>query len=304
LRAAERECLELAERQHGLASRAQLLAHGMSPDQIHRRVSSGAWTRVRSGVYRLGPVAESYLQRLAAAVLWFGEDAVLSHESAAMLWRLPGFAEEVEVSVGSRSHWKASGMRVHAAPDLLSADIVWRSGLKLTSAARTLFDLAERCSDDELAVAMDDALHRGLVTLGQLKRVWVRLGRRGRAGSVRFSRVLEERTPHAASGESPPETILRRMIQRAGLPAPTPQHVVWLGKSYRIDLAYPKERVAVEVQSEKFHGGRFAVRNDSVRFRRLVRDGWTVLPVTPTEIEEGAGELLEALADELRQGAA
>jgi hypothetical protein len=147
VRAAERECLELAEGQHGLASRAQLLAHGMSPDQIDRRVRLGVWTRVRSGVYRLGPVAESYLQRLSAAVLWFG---------------LPGFAEEVEISVGSRSHWKAPGMRVHAAPDLISSDITRRAALKLTSAARTLFDLAERCSDDELAVAMDDALHRGL----------------------------------------------------------------------------------------------------------------------------------------------
>jgi hypothetical protein len=304
MRAAERECLELAEGQHGLASRAQLLARGMSPDQIDRRVRSGLWVRVRAGVYRLGPVAESYLQRLTAAVLWFGEDAVLSHESAAMLWRLPGFAEEVEISVGSRSHWKAPGMRVHAAPDLTSSDIAGRAAFKLTSAARTLFDLAERCSDDELAVAMDDALHRGLVTLGQLRRVWVRLGRRGRAGSARFARVLAERTPHVASGESRPETILRRIIERAGLPSPVPQHVLWLGKRSRIDLAYPRQRVAIEVQSDRFHHDRFAVRRDTVRFRRLVRQGWTVLPVTPTEVEEGAGELLEALADELRKGAA
>jgi hypothetical protein len=303
VRAAERECLELAESQHGLANRAQMLAFGMSADQIDRRARSGAWKRLRPGVYRLGPVAESFAQKVASAVLWFGEDAVVSHESAAMLWRLPGYAEEIEISAGSRSHWKAPGMRIHAAPDLTAADVVMKGRFKVTSAARTLFDLADRSSDDELAVAMDDALHRGLVSVGALRRVWVRLGRRGRAGSARFGRVLAERAPHSASGESRPETLMRRLIERAGLPAPVPQHVVWLGKRRRIDLAYPKERIAIEVQSDQWHGGRFPVREDTVRFRRLVRQGWTVLPVTPTEIEDGAGELLEDLAYELRAAA-
>ena len=128
-----------------------MLALGMSADQIDRRARSGAWKRLRPGVYRLGPVAESFAQKVAAAVLWFGEDAVVSHESAAMLWRLPGYAEEIEISAGSRSHWKAPGMRIHAAPDLTAADVVMKGPFKVTSAARTLFDLADRSSDDELA---------------------------------------------------------------------------------------------------------------------------------------------------------
>jgi len=79
----------LGRRQHGHVTRAQLLALGLSSRAISRRIESGELVVVHAGVYAVGYVRTDPLARAAAAVLACGEDAVLSHASAAALWRNP-----------------------------------------------------------------------------------------------------------------------------------------------------------------------------------------------------------------------
>lgn len=76
----------LAVRQHGHVTRAQLLALGLSSRAISRRIESGELVVVHAGVYAVGYVRTDPLARAAAAVLACGEDALLSHASAAALW--------------------------------------------------------------------------------------------------------------------------------------------------------------------------------------------------------------------------
>src|SRR4051812_7792590 len=76
----------LASRQHGVVSRIQLLRAGVTPDEIRRRVRSGALLRVHRGVYRVGHRAPSVEARYLAAVLACGDEARLSGRAAAHLF--------------------------------------------------------------------------------------------------------------------------------------------------------------------------------------------------------------------------
>jgi predicted transcriptional regulator of viral defense system len=75
----------IASRQHGVVTRSQLLAAGISARSIEKRLDKGSLIRVHRGVYRVGHVAPSLEADYMAAVLACGERAVLSGRAAARL---------------------------------------------------------------------------------------------------------------------------------------------------------------------------------------------------------------------------
>lgn len=79
---------ELAERQHGVVARWQLLARGIGHDAVAARVRNGRLIPVARGVYAVGRRAVGDEARWMTGVLRVGRDAVLSHRSAAALWAL------------------------------------------------------------------------------------------------------------------------------------------------------------------------------------------------------------------------
>src|SRR5919108_4129548 len=78
--------LAIAERQHGVVARAQLLDLGFHPQAIKHRVAKGSLHPVGRGVYALGRPQLTRHGRWMAAVLSCGSAAALSHYSAAALW--------------------------------------------------------------------------------------------------------------------------------------------------------------------------------------------------------------------------
>src|SRR3954452_21399817 len=79
---------KIAVRQHGVITLRQLEAAGLSKRAAAGRVRSGRLHRLHRGVYAVGHRAPSHHARWMAAVLACGEGAVLSHGSAAALWKL------------------------------------------------------------------------------------------------------------------------------------------------------------------------------------------------------------------------
>lgn len=95
----DRWVAELAKQQHGVVARVQLLGLGLSRRAIGLRVERGLLHEVFFGVYVFGARRISKKGRWMAAVLASGEGAVLSHRSAARVWRLlPPGAEVIEVT--------------------------------------------------------------------------------------------------------------------------------------------------------------------------------------------------------------
>jgi hypothetical protein len=81
----DRVIRQLAERQHGVVSRAQLLHAQFHPAFIGRAVRAGRLVPLFRGVYAVGHTALRREGWCMAALLACGDSAVLSHRSAASL---------------------------------------------------------------------------------------------------------------------------------------------------------------------------------------------------------------------------
>ena len=81
-------CHELAQLQAGVISRRQALDKGMSPDEINWRLRSGRWQVLQYGVYSTFTGPPTREATLWAAVHRAGSGAVLSHQTAAELFKL------------------------------------------------------------------------------------------------------------------------------------------------------------------------------------------------------------------------
>jgi very-short-patch-repair endonuclease len=91
-----------------------------------------------------------------------------------------------------------------------------------------------------------------------------------------------------------------RAIVLSGSPEPVPQHWVTLGtRRYRIDLAYPEFKVAIEVDAWDAHRSRTAFDRDRVRENDLVVAGWRVLRFTSNSPPSAIGTTVAAALDPL-----
>ena len=118
-------------------------------------------------------------------------------------------------------------------------------------------------------------------------------------GVIQLRQLIE--IAHALS-ESPGESATRLVIIDAGLPAPELQHWVTVNgvPTYRLDLAYPAHRVAVEYDGREFHDSPEQRARDAARRRWLREHGWTVIVVTKDDLASGSSRWLDLLARELR----
>ncbi|HEX8977491.1 MAG TPA: type IV toxin-antitoxin system AbiEi family antitoxin domain-containing protein [Solirubrobacteraceae bacterium] len=133
-----------ATRNYGLVTRAQLLAAGCTAKTIEYWLKSGRLIRAHRTVYWLGYVRPDPLARAAAAVLGGGPHAALSHGSAAVLWGMGRrWPDQPEITI-IRGDRRPPGVRVHRSHTMTGGDLRRHLGIRATSPARTLLDIAPR----------------------------------------------------------------------------------------------------------------------------------------------------------------
>jgi hypothetical protein len=149
----DRRIAAIAALQRGLVSRPQLLAAGIGSASIGRMLERGSlWPR-HHGVYSVGCSIEVPFARETAALLAVGPNAVLSHQSAALVW---GICRErcddapVDVLIGPRRRARRDGIAAHRTNRLERAEIRVYERLPVTSPARTLRDIAGTVTMREL----------------------------------------------------------------------------------------------------------------------------------------------------------
>jgi predicted transcriptional regulator of viral defense system len=149
----------IAGRQHGVISFQQLIAAGLDPPGIWRRVKAGRLHRIHRGVYAVGHRSLSHQGWWMAAVLACGDGAVLSHRSAAMHWgMLKPVAAAVDVTVpGNAGRSRRKGIRLHRSTSLTPKAATIRQGIATTTPARTILDLRRVLKRDELQRAIAQA---------------------------------------------------------------------------------------------------------------------------------------------------
>jgi predicted transcriptional regulator of viral defense system len=275
--------VELADTQHGVISRRQLLAAGLSARSIERRIEASRLHVLHSGVYALGIYRVSLRGRWMAAVLACGDNALLSHRSAAALWGLTRHGAgpvDVLAPVGRRK----KGVVIHQgrvdAADRESVD-----SIPVTSVARTLFDLAEVVDSQRLERAWEEADRLRLLELKEVERVLARgHGRR----ALKPIRALMEAALEPVRTRSPLEERFAIFCRKRGFP-PSVSNVTVLDRE--VDVLWPRERVIVELDGFKFHGHRAAFERDRTRDAALVVAGYRVLHLTHLRLDSEPDEI-------------
>lgn len=134
------EIWRLVHGQHGLITRRQLISRGLSDKAIRHRIAVGRLHPVYRGVYAVGRPGLTQEGRWMAAVLVCGRDALLSHLTAAQLWRLRAADREpLHVSVPMHLAKRIPSVAVHRRAGLFPAR---RSGIPVTDAVSALLDAA------------------------------------------------------------------------------------------------------------------------------------------------------------------
>lgn len=123
--------MRLMGKQYGVVSLEQAGRLGFSPDWVKRHVRLGDWVRVHRGVYRSRSAPRSWHQDLMAASLWAGSGGVVSHRSAASLWRLSGITQCDPELIMSRNVRPPRGVHLHYSRSLTGAPTssAWRDSL-------------------------------------------------------------------------------------------------------------------------------------------------------------------------------
>lgn len=273
--------LALAARQHGTFSRGQARACGFSDSQINRRLCAGEWLIIHRGVYLVAGAPLEWQARFMAGSL--ATEGVVSHRAAAAVWGFDGFVPGlVELTVPNSSRVRQPGLLVHRSLDYDLRDEETRRGFPVTGVGRLLVDLGLKVSIERQADAMDEAIRRRLITWPGIYQALVIHACRGRDGVGPTRSILDERygTKIPLSSWS---RGLERLLVSAGLPRPQLEYVITTEAGAfvaQVDGAYPDARLAIELQSKRYHLNESGFERDATRRNRIRRLGWTVLEVT------------------------
>lgn len=270
---------ELARRQHGVVSRRQLLALEFSKSAIDHRVERGRLHVVAHGVYAVGWPQLTQKRRWMAAVLSCGEDAVLSHRSAAALW---GIGDEmrgvVDISVIRRCELRRPGLRVRGRPSLSSKDIATVDGIPVTSVVQTLIDQATELTPRKLERAVNEADKRDLIDPEALRVVLD--DHVGEPGAKPLRRLLDKRTFRLSDSDL--EALFRPIAMEAGLPLPLTKEIV---NGWEVDFFFPDLGLVIETDGLRYHRTPSTQTRDARRDRAHALAGMTPLRFTHYEIK-------------------
>ena len=289
----DRIAIDLAVSQGGVITRQQVVELGFTPKQIRTRLDSSAWRLVKRGVYQLAEPRDRRDLMKTVLATWPG--AVVSHESAAQLHRFPFVeADGITVSHHSRTTHQFPNVEVRRNHDLDDWHVATVDGVRLTTVARTIVDLAADRSARHVGAILDRLVSDQKVDIFEVDAVLAATGRRGKPGTTVMRDVLEERIG-ADRSASELERRGRKVIAAAGLPRPVPEFPIPWTVNRRFDDAYPDRKIAIEWDSQRFHGQKASFEADRIRNRDATINGWVILRFTWEDVHLRPHQIADSL---------
>lgn len=283
--------------QDGVVTTGQALELGLDGRDVGRLRGRGALKRIRWGAYALRSDWDAWDDRarhlaLARAVsMQLGAPFTFSHLTAAVVHDLPlhrGDLSEVHVTRadGARLTKHQAGVWHHDGP---AGEVVEVGGLRVTSLARTAFDVARVVDLHAGVVTADAALARGIseeVLAGEADRAshWP-----GSAAARRVVQLADGRS------ESPGETLTRLALRAVGLPPDTLQLEVMTDQGLaRTDFGWVEHGVVGEFDGRIKYGRLLrpgqepsdVVVAERQRELAIERAGWKVVRFIWSEIRD------------------
>jgi very-short-patch-repair endonuclease len=277
---------------HGVVTRPELLAVGISSRQIDRRIKRGLLIPIHRGVFRVGHAAASLEARYLAAVKACGPGALLAGRAAAHLYRLlKGSPSLPEVLCLTQRRIDGVITRRTRHPD--PRDATTFRGIPATTIPRTLVDLAAVLDEDALARAVHEAEVRR-VKPGAVEAILAR--RHNWPGARKLRRVLWGEVPVSLSRL---ESSFIAAVRRARLPLPETNRRI---DDRYVDCHWPAQRLTVELDGYRYHGSRHAWESDRQREREARARGDEFRRYTWTDVDEESGPMLADLRSLLATG--
>jgi very-short-patch-repair endonuclease len=280
----------LADRQHGVVGREQLLAAGVGRGAIVRALDAGRLRPVFRGVYAVGHVALRREGWWMAALLACGEGSALSHRTAAQAWGLttgPTLPIDVTTSTDhGRKHRQITTHRMLLAP----FDALVRDNLRVTTPSRTIIDLAASLEGRALRDVVERAQDLRRFDPNDIRETLARAPRR--PGTRRLHDLITVLAPDEDNARSHLERLFLALARKARLPRPLCNHEIG---GRRRDFAWPDQRLVVETDGYRYHSSRQAKRRDNRRDRELTALGWRPVRFTYEEIAFEPAEIVKEL---------
>jgi hypothetical protein len=290
-----------ASRQWGVFTGAQARDAGLSHRQIHYRVRVKRWRREARGVFVLFGTQRTWQQRAMTACLAGPAGTVVSHLTAAAVYRLGRAPDEPHVTIPR----KANGERIRGAvvrrADLRSGDKAMIDRVPCTAPVRTVLDCSELLAYEELCDLVDSGLCRKLMQPSRLIRAaeaaWLSARGARRAGLGRLLEALEVWRSGAFPG-SPPEVKLQRRLKEWGFP-PARRQVEIRDRSGRVvakaDIGIVEWKLFIEYDSDEHHGPRYWIADDQRLDWVEAETGWRMVPVDRFDLRPSTSNLRERL---------
>jgi hypothetical protein len=275
------ELRALLLRQHGLLTRPQLLAEGLSPRAVDGRVYNGHLERVLCGVYRLPGAPVPVEQPAMAAVLRCRPEAALSGVVALALLSVEGCSPDVTPLV-----LVVPGRRVQNVGFDVWADGTWATDrayigdVPAVRATRALLDACAAADARSIARWTDSLRWRGLASVDRI--AWRARQLPGHSGARRFLQLEAQRL---FQQESFGERGLAEVL--AGV-EPQPEWGVWVATDIRVDALWADARLVIEYYGAEHHSREHDRAHDHARVARLRARGYHVEIVVAADLLDPA----------------
>lgn len=283
----------LASRQYEVFSRQQAFDLGASERFVARRLVDKWWIRQVPAVYALATSTGTWLRQCKVAELSVAGSA-LAGSSALAIHEVSGFRPgplELLVPINAPCRHPTAVVHRYAGAKLATVD-----GIRVTTVAQSLFDVAMVVSPRKLERGMDDALLTKKVTCGALaERLEFYDGSR-RPGLPKIRPLVLERLE---DGWVPPESELEAKLYEllAEMPglrvvrqAPFPWRAAAPG---RVDALLPDHRLIIEADGRRWHTRMKDFDRDERRTNEATARGWATLHFTWVHLTQFTDDVID-----------
>lgn len=291
-----RQAWELARNQHGVVSRDQLLGIGYKRHAIDHRIRTGRLYPLHRAIYAVGRPHVTEHGLWMAAVLACGSGAIISHSSAAALWRIgTEDRDAVELSLPSPFQRRRPGIRIHRRPSLQPCDVTREYGIPVTTPVQTLIDMSLRLDRPGVERMINEADKYNVTHPPQLREALAQ--RAGEPGAAKLRFILDRRTFRLTKEEL--ERRFLPLVRRAGLPIPLTGQ--WVNE-FEVDFYWPDLGLVVETDGLRYHRTPAEQARDRLRDQTHTAAGLTPLRFTHEQVRyepEHVLAVLEATAAQI-----
>jgi hypothetical protein len=290
--------------QHGVLSRSQAIASGLSPKALqHRLRPGGSWQRLLPGVYLTATGQPTWEQLLIASLLHAGPGGVITGPAALVNYRIRGpQARVIDVLVppnGKRSDY--GFVAVHRTW-LLPKEAICDGPVRYAPAERAVADTVRAMTATDLAAVravVAGAVQQGRCTIADLAAEL-------QAGPVRGSAAFRGVLAEVIDGiRSPAEADLRNLIRASELPQPLYNPKLYLPGGVFLaqpDAWWPDHGVAAEVDSREWHLSPADWETTMARHARMSAAGIVVLHFSPRQQRDQPAGVIGTIASALHAG--